>query len=1177
MLRQAGRVATAPRVSVGDGAALGGGVALSWRAFALAALLALVLGAVLHQDLGGGRTSLAPRAVRSHESFSHESLLRLPLSAQGPVSAALGADAAAYRVSAEQGGFGASSPAQRLSARFTRSGVSVRSGAAEIALSLTAAGYGSMLTSVGTVAPSAHRNRVAYGHPGVSEWYSNGPLGIEQGFTIARAPATHLVGPLTLQMALSGNAKAVPAKGGKDIRWLVGGRTVLRYTGLTATDTHGRLLHSWLQLRGGRLLLRVDARGAHFPIRIDPFIQQGEELTALDEVQGASIALSANGDTALIGNRHAGGSSSNPTGEAWVFTRSGATWTQQGPILTDGEADEAAFGMSVALSADGNTALIGAPQSNAGTGRAWVFTRAGSTWTRTQQFIGGRGIREDFGISVALSADGNTALIGTATEPREEGGGVGAAWIFTRSGETWTQPGYELTDTEPPIHGEFGYHDGFGLAVALSGDGATALVGLPQENAVWVFARVGDTWSQQGQPLKGSGEAPYYGYPGPCLKMLNPRTGECLHGNADFGSSMALSYDGDTAVIGGPGDGGAGSAWVFTRSGETWSQQGEKLTGEYGGAFGESVALSGDGNTALIGVPGGNPGGGAIFMFTRSGNTWTRREQLLTGRAPRLESQEVGEAVALSADGNTAVTAASRRNGLLVFAYGPGPPGVVTEPASSLTELSASMSGILNATVNPDAETVTGCHFEYGPTSSYGTSVECSELPGSGESPVAVSAPVTDLHANQTYHFRVVATNALGTSYGNDQTAPYPTVQSAGPTAGQVEIVSSRGTPISGLKAEELNPNAPPPTGVALVGAVSYRISDLTPGASIYVTLRLPPESEPTEVYKLVSGFYVNITSLATFSGNYVTLHLTDGGLGDADNEANGVIVDPVVPVHTNGVKLAQELTFTTKGPVTPSVGSEYTIASAATSGLPVSFAIDFSSTPGACVISGATVSFTGFGTCIIDANQAGNATYLAAPQVQQTVQVGSQQSIAFSHAAPANPNAGSVYPVSASATSGLPVSFSIDLASTKKACTISGGVVSFKKAGTCIIDANQAGNASYWAAPQVRQTITIITAQASTTTTLTLTSPTVAYGSEQNDKVTVTTTAAGGGTIPKGKVTVKAGTATLCKITLVNGTGSCTPKATALKAGSYSVTAMLSASSNFGGSTSNAVSLDVT
>ena len=144
-------------------------------------------------------------------------------------------------------------------------------------------------------------------------------------------------------------------------------------------------------------------------------------------------------------------------------------------------------------------------------------------------------------------------------------------------------------------------------------------------------------------------------------------------------------------------------------------RQGEKITGsgEIGkGAFGYSVALSQDGSTALIGGPhdepyGGREEGGAAWLFVRSVET-----------------------------------------------------NIATFSLTSAT---------FNATVNPDGEEVTSCHFEYGLTASYGTSVPCASLPGSGTSFVAVSALVTSLSANTTYHFRIAASNAEGTIYGADR------------------------------------------------------------------------------------------------------------------------------------------------------------------------------------------------------------------------------------------------------------------------------------------------------------------------------------------------------------------------------------------------------------------------
>ncbi len=161
------------------------------------------------------------------------------------------------------------------------------------------------------------------------------------------------------------------AEHGHGLTFVHAGHTVLRYAALQASDARGRVLRSWLALAGGRIVLRVDTAGARYPLRIDPLIQQGEKLAGGGEAAsgrfGYSVALSADGDTALIGARYAI-RNNNEAGGAWVFTRSGSTWTQQGGKLNGtghaGETlfdhiGEGAFGYSVALSADGNTALIG--------------------------------------------------------------------------------------------------------------------------------------------------------------------------------------------------------------------------------------------------------------------------------------------------------------------------------------------------------------------------------------------------------------------------------------------------------------------------------------------------------------------------------------------------------------------------------------------------------------------------------------------------------------------------------------------------------------------------------------------------------------------------------------------------------------------------------------------------
>jgi hypothetical protein len=142
------------------------------------------------------------------------------------------------------------------------------------------------------------------------------------------------------------------------------------------------------------------------------FAQQ-TTLTANDEIGhndlGSAVALSASGKTALVGGPKDNGPKDNGgVGAAWVFVRKGSKWTEQAKLTGSGEIGNGELGRSVALSADGKTALVGAPQDNGFLGAAWVFTRSGSKWRlRALKLTGGGGVA--FGRSVALSSDGRTA------------------------------------------------------------------------------------------------------------------------------------------------------------------------------------------------------------------------------------------------------------------------------------------------------------------------------------------------------------------------------------------------------------------------------------------------------------------------------------------------------------------------------------------------------------------------------------------------------------------------------------------------------------------------------------------------------------------------------------------------------------------------------------------------
>ena len=660
------RMRAAAEPPIGPGACQPAGPPVSRRTLLLAALASLVLGSSLLAEQHAGRSASTPAVAR--QSRSAAGLSSLPLAARGVASAALGAANPAYRVSGSARETTAYNPAQRLGMRFSPAGVDVRGQAGTVGVSLHAIGYGNRVAPVSSAQPRAHSNRVVYEHRGVSEWYANGPLGLEQGFVVARPSGAG--SQVTLSMRLSGDTEPVLADSGHSVTLARRGASQLRYSDLLATDARGRGLPTRMTLHGTQLLLSVDARAASYPLRIDPLVQQGPKLVANDQSGeggvGESVALSADGNTALVGGPYDSGKpgSGSGVGAAWVFTRSGSTWTQQGPKLLgleeNGEGD---FGTSVALSADGNTALIGGTTDHANEGAAWVFTRSGSKWTQQGPKLTGADGISYFGKAVALSADGNTALVGGDLNNAV----VGAAWVFVRSGSTWTLQGGKLTASDESGQGFFG------SSVALSADGNTALIGGEDDDnkgfggpgAAWAFTRSGSTWTQQGTKLTGGEEV----------------------GPAGFGRSVALSEDGNTALIGGLADNKSmGAAWVFIRSGVAWSQQGPKLTGagEIGpGGFGASVALSADGNTALVGAEQDNKVTGAAWLFTRGPFSWSQQGSKLTGSG-EVEEDGFGDSVALSSDASTALVGARGDNEFIgaafVFAL-PAPPSPPPTPS----------------------------------------------------------------------------------------------------------------------------------------------------------------------------------------------------------------------------------------------------------------------------------------------------------------------------------------------------------------------------------------------------------------------------------------------------------------------------------------------------------------
>ncbi len=212
------------------------------------------------------------------------------------------------------------------------------------------------------------------------------------------------------------------------------------------------------------------------------------------------MALSADGNIAIVG----GPGDNSGAGAAWVFIRNGGVWSQEGgKLIGTGAVGNADQGSSVALSADGNTAIVGGLGDNSGAGAAWVFTRNGGVWSKQGGKLIGTGAvgTRAKGGRWRLSADGNTAIVGGQADSP-----FGAAWVFTRSAGVWAQQGPKLVGTVPALSDNY-FNQNQGFSVALSADGNTAIVGGPQHGsffdsvgtgAAWVFTRSGGIWTQQG-------------------------------------------------------------------------------------------------------------------------------------------------------------------------------------------------------------------------------------------------------------------------------------------------------------------------------------------------------------------------------------------------------------------------------------------------------------------------------------------------------------------------------------------------------------------------------------------------------------------------------------------------------------------------------------------------------
>jgi hypothetical protein len=592
----------------------------------------------------------------------------LPAGASGAISRGIGSDQPAYFAQRGAGGtIVLRNTTQHLDASLSRGAV-VLSGAqgARFALSAPSIGRTAASTTPLFAAAQITRNHVTFASPMLSEWFANGPAGVEQGFTVATRPSG--AGPLEITQTLARGVQATVNAAGDGVV-LRTAHGSLTYTGLTVTDATGARVPALLAARGHRLIITVRDARVVYPLRIDPVFVQSAELTLSnpygDDFAGDSVAIS--GSTIVVGAPDSG---ADEQGAVYVYSLpSTGGWQDatQTAVLVPSDAEPFdALGYSVAIS--GSTIVAGAPDQGYD-GAVYVWSEPDGGWTgtpadpltQTAELATPDPYADWVGGAVAVS--GSTVFAGNVLggdvfnlHKYHHDGGDGYLYVWTMPSGGWATAPDPMDETADLAGPQNTFNRLLGNSVAASG--STFAAGNPDDGGdgevdVWSEPAggwagtldnpltptavltatdsyaVGDSVALSGGTLV-SGDPENYDDAGAVYVWSEPATGwastdtpaaqlAAADGAPDSGLGFSVAVDGGTVVAGSPDHNDElGQAYVWSEPAVGgWAgaadplYESEDLTaddGDYGDEFGGAVAL--DGSTIVAGAPGHEPNGG---------------------------------------------------------------------------------------------------------------------------------------------------------------------------------------------------------------------------------------------------------------------------------------------------------------------------------------------------------------------------------------------------------------------------------------------------------------------------------------------------------------------------------------------------------------------------------------
>ncbi len=504
-----------------------------------------------------------------------------------------------------------------------------------ISMRLVAVGAGGYLQNLSSIQAKVLANQISYDQGLVKQWFVNGPMGLQQGFTINKRPGKNKTGNLVLTLDVDSDLQPRPAAASRGVDFVTTDEeVVLQYTGLMVVDADTRQLPAHIETHRNQIDIVVDDSKAVYPVMVDPIFQQAK-LTANDgagnDEFGSSVAI--DGNIVVVGAPGNTVGGNNNQGAVYVFRKSGGNWknlTQIAKLTADDGNAGNYFGTSVAISKD--TIVAGSPQAFVNinshrirAGAAYVFVKPATGWedkTQTKKLAADDAVDSDlFGYSVDITE--NTIVVGSPYSDIGSTVNQGAVYVFDKPDSGWINAtqNAKLTADDGAENNRLGWSVACDNKTVVAGAYNHDVSGHRHQGTAYVFVKPVSGWTNTFQKARLTADD---GLPWDRLGKSVAISGNVIIAGADEAAQNGKSNTGLVYLFVKPFSGWADAAQTARLTAADAVEEDH---------FGHAVAI--DGNTIVVGSPYHNHSGtagnglpfyvhdmGAVYTFSRPSGGW---------------------------------------------------------------------------------------------------------------------------------------------------------------------------------------------------------------------------------------------------------------------------------------------------------------------------------------------------------------------------------------------------------------------------------------------------------------------------------------------------------------------------------------------------------------------------